>query len=117
MCKSEVRSMKSELRMPDRQTSYFKLQKVSDNLHIFPHLPLRRRIAEEIRGMEGRDQLRAAVVVHAAAEARDRIERAQQRLRRELAERDDDLRLDDVDLPEQKRLARVHFVRLRIAIL
>ena len=32
---------------------------------------------------------------------------------RELAERDDDLRLDDVDLPEQERLARLHFVRLR----
>src|SRR5437879_2052630 len=98
------------------QTSDFRLQQVSDNLHIFPHLPLRRWVAQEIRGMERRDQLRAAVVVQAAAEARDRIERAQQRLRRELAERDDDLRLDDVDLLEQKRLARVDFVRLGIAI-
>ena len=67
--------------------------------------------------MEGRDQLRAAVVEHAAAQPRDRLVGPQQRLRRELAERDDHLRLDDVDLPEQERLAGLDFVRLGVAVL
>ena len=67
--------------------------------------------------MKRRNQLRAAVVVNAAAQARDRIERAQQRLRRELAERDDHLRLDGVDLPEQEWLARLDFVLLGVAVL
>ena len=67
--------------------------------------------------MERRDQLRAAVVEHAAAEPRNRIERPQQRLRAELAERDDDFRLDDVDLPEEERLAGLDFVRFGVPVL
>ena len=43
-------------------------------------------------GMERRDQLRAAEIVDAAAQARDRILGAEQRLRGERAERDDHLR-------------------------
>ena len=50
--------------------------------------------------------------MHAAAQPRDRHVGPQQRLRGELAERDDHLRLDRVDLPEQERLARA---RLRPA--
>ena len=38
-------------------------------------------------------------------------------LRREGAQRHDHLRLDDVDLAEQELLARLHFVRFRIAVL
>ena len=75
------------------------------------------RVAQQVGRVEGRNQLRAAVVEDAAAQARDRIVRPQQRLRRELAERDDHLRLDDVDLPEQERLAGLDFVRLGIAVL
>ncbi len=41
---------------------------------------------------------------------------AQQALRRELAERDDHARADDLDLAEQERLAGRHLVRLGIAI-
>src|SRR5262245_56876547 len=66
--------------------------------------------------MKRRNQFRAAEVVHAAAQPRDGIERAQQCLCRELAERDDHLRLHDLDLPEEKRLALLHFVRLRIPV-
>ena len=67
--------------------------------------------------MKRRDQLRAAVLEHAASKPRNRIERPQQRLRAELAERDDHLRLDDVDLPEEERLAGLDFVRLGIPVL
>ena len=66
--------------------------------------------------MERRNQLRAAIVVHAAAQPRDRIERAQQRSRSERAQRHDDLRFDDVDLLEQERLACLDLVLLGISI-
>src|SRR5262245_4342208 len=66
--------------------------------------------------MERGNQLRAAVVVYAAAQARNGIERPQQRLRTELPQRYDYLGLDDVDLLEQERFARIDFVGLRIAI-
>ena len=67
--------------------------------------------------MKCRDQFRAAVVEDPAPKARNRIERAQQRLGAELAQRDNDFRLDDVDLTEEKRLARFDFVRLGIPVL
>src|SRR5262245_2519385 len=66
--------------------------------------------------MERGNELRAAIVMHAAAQPRDRIERAQQRARGERAERDDHLRLDGVDLLEQERFAGLDLVLLRIAI-
>src|SRR6266576_322160 len=66
--------------------------------------------------MEGGNQPGTAVLVDTAAQPRDRIERAQQGPRGERTERHDDLRLDDVDLLKQKRLARFDFVLLRIAI-
>src|SRR5437773_9504556 len=67
--------------------------------------------------MKSRDQFRAAVLVHAATQARDWIERAEERARGELAERDDHLRLDDFDLPEQERLAGLDFVLLGVPVL
>ena len=91
--------------------------RVLTSFHVFPHLALGGWIAQQVRGMERGDQLGAAVVVDAAAQAGNRIERAQQRLRREFAERHDHLGLDEVDLPEQKRLARRDLVGLRIAVL
>src|SRR5688572_16798079 len=66
--------------------------------------------------MEGRDQCGAAIIELPATQARDRIHRLQQRLRREFTERHDHTRLDDVDLPEQIRLALLDFVGFRIAV-
>ena len=78
------------------------------------------RLADGLRsryaGMIRRHQDRVAVLELAAAQPRDRVGRPQQALRGELAERDDHLRLDRVDLPEQERLALLHFVRLGIAV-
>ena len=67
--------------------------------------------------MKCRNQLRAAVIEDAASKPRNRIERSQQRLSAELAQRDNHFRLDDVDLLKQKRLARLDFVRFGIAVL
>src|SRR5260370_8289021 len=66
--------------------------------------------------MEGRNQLRATKREHAPTQLRNGIEGPQQRLRPELSERDDDLRLDRIDLPEEKRLARLDFFRPGIAV-
>src|SRR5688500_17606409 len=66
--------------------------------------------------MIGRDQDRVPVGELPAPDSRDRRVGLEQALRRELAERDDDLRPDRVNLPEQERLALRHFVRLRIAV-
>jgi len=67
--------------------------------------------------MKCRDELGPAVFEDTPPQARDRVERAQQRLGAELAERHDHLRFDDVDLLKQKRLARLDFVRLRVSVL
>ena len=66
--------------------------------------------------MERRHEQAAAARPGAAAQPRDRILGVQQRLRREGAERDHHLRLHDVDLPEQERLAAGHFVGLGVAV-
>src|SRR5687767_14203805 len=66
--------------------------------------------------MVRRDQDGVAVLEFLAPQPRDRSIRLEQALRREFPERHDDLRLDDVDLPQEKRLALDHFVGLRIAI-
>src|SRR5688572_8107835 len=66
--------------------------------------------------MERRDQRRASIIELPATQPRDRIHRLQQRLRRELAERHDHARLDDVDLAEQVRLALLDFVGFGIAV-
>src|SRR5262245_41887918 len=67
--------------------------------------------------MERRNQLGAAVVENTAAKAGNRVEGSQQRLRAELAERDDHFRPDHVDLLKQKGLAGGNLVRFGIAIL
>src|SRR5437867_11738940 len=59
----------------------------------------------------------ASCTKSAAAELRDRRLRPQQRLRRELAERDDDLGRDQLELADEKGLARRHLVRLQVAVL
>ncbi len=55
-------------------------------------------------------------VEDAAAQLRDWLGRAQERLRRELAQGHDHARLDERQLLEQERLARRHFIGLGIAI-
>ena len=66
--------------------------------------------------MVGDDQRHALVAVHAAAQAADRLAAAQQALHRERAHRDDDLRLQQLHLPHQERLARREFVGRGVAI-
>ena len=83
----------------------WRLQERADLLHVFPDIALAVGAAQQERRVERRDQLRAAVVVDAAAQAGDRVLGLEQRLGRERAERDDDLRLDGIDLLEQERLA------------
>src|SRR5688500_4514287 len=63
-----------------------------------------------------RDQDRVTVGELPAPDSRDRRVGLEQALRRELAERDNNLRPDRVNLPEQERLALLHFVRLWIAV-
>src|SRR5689334_14320779 len=67
--------------------------------------------------MEGRHKLDAVVVVPPPAQLRDRRLRAQQRLGGELAERDDHLRRDQLQLANEERLAARDLVRLGIAVL
>src|SRR5262245_2809212 len=87
-------------------------------LHVFPHIALAVRTPQEEGGMERRDELRAAAeIVDAAAQPRDRCVGLEQRLGREGTKRHDHARLDEIDLPVEKRLTRRDFVRLRIAIL
>ena len=66
--------------------------------------------------MERGDQLRAAIVVDPPAQAGDRIFVCSSVLRGERAERDDDLRLDRRNLPEEERLALLDLVRLGVAV-
>src|SRR5262245_59071829 len=67
--------------------------------------------------MKGGNQLRSAVVVGTAAQARNRIERSQERTRGERPQGDDHFRFDGVDLPEQKWLAGIDFVLFRVPVL
>src|SRR4051812_19251906 len=66
--------------------------------------------------MECRDELRAAVIEHAAAQPRNRRVGLEERPRGERAKRDDNLRLDRRELAKQEWLARRNLVRFRIAI-
>src|SRR5262245_6897864 len=89
-----------ELQNSDLSTSGFRLQDLSRELHVFPYFPFRGRVAKQVRRVECGNQLGAAVIEHAAPQARNRIQRPEQRPGRKGTERDDDLRLDDVDLTE-----------------
>src|SRR5262249_28673810 len=117
MCKFGMGSNDSQTSTNRNRQSSRSGQQLLDELHVLPNLALRRRIPEEVRGMERRDQLRAVVAEDPAAQFRDRILGPQQRLRRELSKRDDDFRLDHIDLLEEKGLAGLNLVRLRIAVL
>src|SRR5262249_37249744 len=97
--------------------SDFSLEQAFDELHVLPHVALRGGIAPHARRAKPRYQLGTAVFVDAAAPAGEWRQRQQQRARRERAQRDDDLRLDDVDLLKQKGLARLDLVLLRITVL
>src|SRR5262245_18853983 len=74
-------------------------------LQVFPRhaLVLLAGIAQEKRGMKGGNQHGVAEGMDASAELADRFLRAQQRLRRDAAERQHDLRLDDGELVGQER--------------
>ena len=67
--------------------------------------------------MVRRHQDRVTILVLSAPDPRNGLSRLQKRLRRELAERHDDLGLDGFNLPEEERLALLHFVGLGIPVL
>src|SRR5262245_34611732 len=79
-------------------------------LDVLPHQPLVGRIAQQVRRVERRHELDAVIVVPAPAQPRDGLLRAEERLHRELAERHDDLRLDQLELADEERLAAGHLV-------
>src|SRR5436190_1338734 len=86
------------------------------SLQVFPGVALAVGTAQQERRVEGRNQLGAAEIEDAAAQARDRVVAPEQRLRGERAERHDHARADGVDLLEEERLARRDLVRLGIAV-
>ena len=72
-----------------------------------------RRVVERIERHAAAAERRLLLLpVH----ARDAERPAGEELRREVAERRDDRRLDQLDLPEQVALARLDLVRLRVAV-
>ncbi len=85
-------------------------------LDIFPGGALPGRIPEERGGVIRDDQRHAVVAVNLASQLADRELRLQQRLRRERPEREDHLRADQLDLPNEVRTARLNFFRQRIAV-
>jgi len=66
--------------------------------------------------MEGRDQHRRAVRMHAAAELADRLSGAEETLRRDAAERQDDFGLEHRELRREERRAGGELVGLGISI-
>src|SRR5713101_651722 len=90
----------------------------SGELKILPRhaLVLLARIAQEERRMEGRDQHRRAVRMHAAAELADRLSGAEEALSRDAAERQDDLGLQHRQLRREERRAGGELVGLGISI-
>src|SRR5262245_32519026 len=73
-------------------------------------------VAQDVRGMEGGHEQRAAVLMEAPAQGGDRRLAPQQRPGREGPERHDDKRPDDRDLREEKALAGGDLVGLGVAI-
>ena len=91
-------------------------QRAAREQQILPGLGLVGGRAQQIRRMVGDDERRAAVAMHAIAQARYRGIDAEQRARRALAERDDQRRCDELDLPVEIRPARRRFVRFGRAV-
>src|SRR5262249_32556606 len=73
-------------------------------------------VAQQERRMKRRDQHRVAERMHASTELADRLLGAQQRLRRDGAEREYYLGLDGGELRVEERTARGELVALRISI-
>src|SRR5688572_25506214 len=88
----------------------------TSELDIFPGWPLPRGIPEEGGGVVGDDQRDAMIAMDGPAKLADRELGVQQRLRGEGAERDDDLRADQLELLDEVRAAGDHFLRQRIAV-
>src|SRR5262249_55229961 len=74
------------------------------------------RVAQQEGGVEGRHEHDVAVGVGAAAEPGDALLGAEERLRGEIAERQDHDRLDRLELRQQERVARRDLVRLGVAV-
>src|SRR6266850_7802664 len=87
-----------------------------DFLDVFPHQFFVRRVAQQIGGMECRHEFDAVITVPVAAHLGNRNLALKQRLHGELAESDDDLGTNEIDLFSEKRLAGGDFIRFRIAI-
>ena len=83
---------------------------------VFPGLGLVLEGAQQIRRMVGHDQRHAGVAVHPAAQAGNRGAGFQQRLRGEAPHREDQLRLDQLDLLQEMRAALRDFLRRRVAV-
>ena len=66
--------------------------------------------------MEGRHERDAVVVVPAPAESGDGLLRPEQRLHRELAERDDDLGLDELELADEELVEDLHLEDIEIVV-
>src|SRR4030095_10826878 len=73
-------------------------------------------VAKQERRMKRRHEDARPVRVQLAAQLGDALLRADEGLRGEVAEREDDARLDGVELRRQEGIARRHLVRLRIAV-
>src|SRR5206468_10752463 len=85
---------------------------------VFPgHAPvLGAGVAEQKRRMERGDQHGRAIRMDLAAELADRLARAEQRLRGDRAEGEDDLRLDHAELRREERRARGKLVRFGVSV-
>src|SRR5215207_2171349 len=88
----------------------------TSELDIFPRGSLPIRVPQERGRVIRDDQGRAVVSVHLAAQLPDGLLRVQQRLRGEGAPADDDLRLDELELPDEVRAARRDLVGRRVAV-
>src|SRR6476620_279026 len=76
-------------------------------LDIFPRRALPRRVSQQRRWVIGDDERNPVVPVHRPSQLADRGLRVEQRLRRERAEADDDLRLQQLQLSNEIRAARL----------
>ena len=98
------------------QSSICNLQFLDDHLHVFPHLTFCGRVPQQIGRVEGRHDGNAVERMELPSQTGDRRLGLQQRLRRELAQRDDHRRADGSDLGVQEGRTGFDLVRLRVSI-
>src|SRR6476660_1043110 len=91
-------------------------QLFDDFLDVFPHQFFVRGVAQQIGGMKRRHQFNTVIAVPVTAHFGNRNLALKQRLHRKLAQTDDDLGANEIDLFFEKRLAGGDFVRFGIAI-